>query len=43
MFLTEPAAIAAIKSQRATGDVLVLMCRGPMGSGMEETYQVTSR
>jgi len=24
------------------GDVLVLCARGPMGSGMEETYQVTS-
>src|SRR5207237_8772870 len=24
------------------GDVLVLCCRGPLGSGMEETYQVTS-
>src|SRR5262249_56250838 len=24
------------------GYVLVLCCRGPMGSGMEETYQVTS-
>ena len=24
------------------GDVLVLICRGPLGSGMEETYQVTS-
>ena len=24
------------------GDVVVLCCRGPMGSGMEETYQVTS-
>src|SRR5207249_8936328 len=24
------------------GDVLVLCCRGPMGSGMEETYQLTS-
>jgi len=22
--------------------VLVLICRGPLGSGMEETYQVTS-
>ena len=21
---------------------MVLMCRGPMGAGMEETYQVTS-
>ncbi len=43
VFLTEPAAMAAIKSggiQR--GDVLVLICRGPMGSGMEETYQLTS-
>lgn len=26
----------------APGDVLVLCCRGPMGSGMEETYQLTS-
>ncbi len=24
------------------GDVMVLICRGPLGSGMEETYQVTS-
>ena len=24
------------------GDVIVLICRGPMGSGMEETYQITS-
>ncbi|WP_373651756.1 YjhG/YagF family D-xylonate dehydratase [Schlesneria sp. DSM 10557] len=24
------------------GDVIVLMCRGPMGCGMEETYQITS-
>ena len=42
VFLTERAAIAAIKagSIRA-GDVLVLICRGPMGSGMEETYQLT--
>ena len=23
------------------GDVMVLMCRGPMGSGMEEIYQIT--
>jgi xylonate dehydratase len=43
IFLTEPAAIAAIKTNRiAPGDVLVLMGRGPMGAGMEETYQVTS-
>src|SRR5204863_2658977 len=34
---------AAIKSGAVkAGDVVVLMCRGPMGSGMEETYQVTS-
>lgn len=43
VFLSEPAAIAAIKSsQIRAGDVLVLACRGPMGSGMEETYQLTS-
>ena len=27
---------------RAPGDVLVLICRGPMGAGMEETYQLTA-
>jgi putative YjhG/YagF family dehydratase len=43
VFLTEPDAIAAIKSHQVqAGDVLVIICRGPMGSGMEETYQVTS-
>jgi putative YjhG/YagF family dehydratase len=43
IFLSEPAAIAAIKGGRVkAGDVLVLMCRGPMGAGMEETYQLTS-
>ncbi len=46
VFLTERAAVAAIKStgpQRVNGgDVLVLICRGPMGAGMEETYQITS-
>jgi len=46
VFRTETAAIAAIKSQGAdcvhAGDVIVLICRGPMGSGMEETYQITS-
>jgi dihydroxyacid dehydratase/phosphogluconate dehydratase len=42
IFLSEPAAIAAIKESRiAPGDILVLMCRGPMGAGMEETYQLT--
>jgi putative YjhG/YagF family dehydratase len=47
VFCTEQAAIAAIKGAKGSepirrGDVLVLMARGPMGSGMEETYQVTS-
>ena len=43
VFLTEPDAIAAIKKgEIQAGDILVLMCRGPMGSGMEETYQLTS-
>ena len=26
----------------APGDILVLICRGPIGAGMEETYQITS-
>jgi putative YjhG/YagF family dehydratase len=43
VFTTEPAAMAAIKEGRIqAGDVLVLICRGPMGAGMEETYQLTS-
>ena len=43
VFVSEPAAIAAIKAgQIKSGDVLVLICRGPMGAGMEETYQLTS-
>lgn len=43
VFTTEPAAIAAIKSgQIQAGDVLVLAGRGPMGSGMVETYQLTA-
>lgn len=47
VFTSEPAAIAAIKGRPGTtpiqpGDVLVLICRGPLGSGMEETYQITS-
>ena len=42
VFLREPAAIAAIKAgEVAAGDVVVLICRGPMGAGMEETYQLT--
>ena len=43
VFRTEREAIAAIKSGAvAPGDVVVLICRGPMGSGMEEIFQVTS-
>jgi putative YjhG/YagF family dehydratase len=46
VFTTERAAIAAIKSHGsdriAAGTVMVLAGRGPMGAGMEETYQVTS-
>jgi dihydroxyacid dehydratase/phosphogluconate dehydratase len=35
--------MAAIKQGRIQpGDMLVLVCRGPMGAGMEETYQLTS-
>jgi putative YjhG/YagF family dehydratase len=43
VFTSEPAAIAAIKRNEIhPGDVLVVICRGPMGAGMEETYQLTS-
>ena len=43
VFTTERAAVAAIKEGRVqAGDVIVLICRGPMGAGMEEIYQVTS-
>ena len=46
VFRTEREVIAAIKGQGANpikaGDVIVLMCRGPLGSGMEEIYQITS-
>jgi putative YjhG/YagF family dehydratase len=46
VFTRERDAIAAIKSQGPgrvmAGDVLVLICRGPLGAGMEEIYQITS-
>ena len=43
VFLREAAAIEAIKSGAIQpGDVLVLICCGPMGSGMEEIFQITS-
>jgi len=43
VFTREPDAIKAIKSGAVqAGDIVVLLCAGPMGSGMEETYQVTA-
>jgi putative YjhG/YagF family dehydratase len=42
VFASERAAMTAIKEGRIqAGDVLVLAGIGPMGTGMEETYQVT--
>jgi len=42
VFVSEKDAMAAIKQGRIqAGDVLVLTGVGPMGTGMEETYQVT--
>jgi putative YjhG/YagF family dehydratase len=46
VFTRERAAIAAIKSHGPDrilpGDIIVLICGGPLGTGMEEIYQVTS-
>jgi xylonate dehydratase len=43
IFTSEKAAMTAIKRNEITaGSVLVLAGIGPMGTGMEETYQVTS-
>jgi putative YjhG/YagF family dehydratase len=43
VFVTEEAAIKAIKSgQVAQGDVIVLICGGPAGAGMQEIYQITA-
>jgi len=46
VFTREREAIAAIKSHGPDrikpGDILVLICRGPAGAGMEEIYQITS-
>jgi len=46
VFVTERAAIAAIKGRGPDpvrpGDVVVLVCRGPMGAGMEEIFEVTA-
>lgn len=43
VFITEAAAMAAIKAgEVGHGDVIVLICGGPLGAGMQEIYQVTS-
>jgi putative YjhG/YagF family dehydratase len=43
VFSTEVAAIEAIKRGAVShGDVVVLICGGPAGAGMQEIYQVTS-
>ncbi len=43
VFVSEEAAIAAIKSGSiGAGDVMVLVCGGPLGAGMQEIYQITS-
>lgn len=46
VFTSEIEATKAIRglSDRAivAGDIIVLICRGPMGAGMEEIYQITS-
>ncbi|WP_201743639.1 YjhG/YagF family D-xylonate dehydratase [Roseiconus nitratireducens] len=46
VFTRERDAIAAVKGQTdrpiAAGDIIVLIGRGPIGCGMEETYQITS-
>ena len=46
VFVSERDAIAAVKGQRGdpivAGDIIVLIGRGPLGCGMEETYQITS-
>jgi putative YjhG/YagF family dehydratase len=45
VFLREHDAIMAVKSTGADGikpgDVMVLICRGPLGAGMEEVFEVT--
>lgn len=46
VFTSEREATAAIKGRTdrpiKEGDIIVLMCRGPMGAGMEEIYQITA-
>jgi putative YjhG/YagF family dehydratase len=43
VFTLESDAIEAIrKGQIAAGDVMVLICCGPLGAGMQEIYQITA-
>lgn len=43
VFTSEKAAIKAIKdAQISAGDIMVVLGAGPRGTGMEETYQLTS-
>ena len=43
VFISETAAIDAIKrGEVSKGDVMVLICGGPAGAGMQEIYQITS-
>ena len=47
VFRSERAAIAAIKSRDddekiKAGDIMILTCGGPLGTGMEEVYQITA-
>ncbi len=46
VFIRESDVVRAIKSTGSDrvkpGDVIVLICRGPLGAGMEEIFQVTS-
>jgi putative YjhG/YagF family dehydratase len=46
VFTSERDVIGAIKDRGPrgikAGDVIVLMCRGPLGAGMEEIYQITA-
>ncbi len=46
VFIREADAIAALKTKGPkgvkAGDVMVLICRGPLGAGMEEIFQITA-
>jgi putative YjhG/YagF family dehydratase len=46
VFTSEVDAIAAIKGTHGKhiepGDIIILICRGPLGAGLPETYQITA-